>query len=101
MSKSNEQVSMMKTITVRWETAPGDVRHVMYFIDDSPVGEDDNGFNKILETIRKHKKIQVTLKIQSIPSLGGSPLIDSFPFKKRFNELKETLGENKLIYEFA
>ncbi|MGA9365508.1 MAG: hypothetical protein WBW16_14185 [Bacteroidota bacterium] len=90
----------MKTMTVRWEHAPGDIHHVMYFIDNSPVGEDDEGFDKILDTIRTYKNIQVTLIIQHTPS-GGNTLEDSLPFRERFDELIEALGKNKLIYEFA
>jgi hypothetical protein len=91
---------MMKTITISWEVVPTDVHDVMYFIDGSLVGEDDVGFDKILDTIRTHKNIRATLKIRSVSSLGGETLIDSFPFRKRFDELREALGENELIYEF-
>jgi hypothetical protein len=89
-----------KVLTLRWKLIPGDPPHTMYYIDDSPVGEDDNGFDRILDVIRSHKNIRVILKIQSISSLGGSSLKDSLPFRERFNELREALGENQLIYEF-
>jgi hypothetical protein len=91
---------MMKAFTIRWEITLGDPPCVTYYVDESPVGEDDNGFDRILNMIRSHKNTQVTLKIQYIYSLGGGNLIDSLPFRKRFNELREALGENKIIYDF-
>lgn len=91
---------MMQTMTIRWELVPEDIHRVMYFIDDSPVGENDEGFNKILETIRMYSNIKVTLKIQSISSLGGHSLKESLPFRERFDELRKILGENKLVYDF-
>jgi hypothetical protein len=101
MSKSKEPgVGLTKTMTIRWELAPGDIHRVMYFIDDSPVGEGDEGFDKILDRIRLHKNIQVTLKVQDLALAGGS-LIDSFPFRERFNELSEELRDNSVRYEFA
>jgi len=73
----------------------------MYFIDDSQVGEGDEGFDKILQAIRTHKNARVTLKIQYNSSFGGNSLKDSLPFARRFDELTEALGRRKLIYEFA
>ena len=85
---------------IRWDFTGGDPPRVMYYVDDSPVGEDNSGFDRILDLIRSRKNIQVTLKIDRTSSLGGGSLVDSLPFRERFNELREELGENKLIYEF-
>jgi len=90
----------MKTITIRWDTASGNPPTSMYFVNDCPVGENNIGFDKILDIIRTNNEIKVILKIGQISSLGGDSLRNSFPFKKRFQELKEALGTNKLIYEF-
>jgi len=89
----------MKTITISWE--PVAANHTIYSIDGSAVGEDNIGFDKILETVRSNRGIQVTLKIRGMSSLGGESLIDSFPFSDRFDELTEALGENKLNFEFS
>ncbi len=91
----------MKKLTIRWEPVPQDPLRTIYYVDDVPVGEDDSGFDKVLDAIRTHKNVGVTLKIGNAGSLGGSSLQNSFPFKKRFNELTEALGENKLTYEFS
>jgi hypothetical protein len=91
---------MMKTLPLRWELRPGNPPHVMYYVDNSPLGEDDSGFDKILDMIRSRKNIQLALRMQYISPLGGGDLIDSLPFRNRFNELIEELGENKITYEF-
>ncbi|MDX6576014.1 MAG: hypothetical protein QOE96_1967 [Blastocatellia bacterium] len=91
----------MKTITVTWKSPPADARRTLYYVDDCAVGEGDAGFEKILDAVRSHKNIQLSLKIPGISSLGGGSLIDSLPFNERFEELMEALGENKLIFEFS
>ena len=90
----------MKTLTIRWEHVPNDPPHVLYFVDDAPVGQDDEGLDKILDRVRAHKTIRVILKIQRNPSRGGHALRDTLPFKARLDELEKALGENKLVYEF-
>jgi hypothetical protein len=92
---------LIKTTTISWEFVAGDTHRVMYFLDDAPIGEDNEGFNRILDTLRTHINIRVILKIQSVSSLGGNSLIGSLPFRDRFNELREVVGENKLVYEFV
>lgn len=89
----------MKTMTIRWEHPRGDLAHVTYYIDDSPVGEDNLGFDQILDAIRSNKNMSATLRIRSV-SEGGESLIASLPFRERFTELTEALGENRLIYDF-
>jgi hypothetical protein len=91
----------MKTITVRWERTRGDPPSVAYYLDGEPVGEGDAGFDKILDVIRSHDEIQVNLKIGEAISLGGGSLGDTFPFRERLDELREALGENRLVYEFS
>lgn len=91
----------MKSLTIRWEPVPHHPQRIIYYVDDAPVGEDDAGFDKVLDAIRTHEHSGVTLKIGNSGSLGGASLKDSFPFRERFNELREALGENKLIYEFS
>ena len=90
----------METMTIRWERAP-DVQHVRYFIGDVSVGENDAGFDKILDTVRARKNVRVVLKIQHNPSLGGNALRDTLPFKARFDELEKAVSGNKLVYEFG
>lgn len=75
--------------------------HIMYFIDDAPVGQDDAGFDKILDAVRTRKNTRVIIKIYDNPSLGGNALKDLLPFRTRFDDLRKALGENKLVYEFA
>ena len=87
-------------MTIKWEHPGGDPAHVMYYVDDSPVGVDNEGFDRILDAIRLNNNVQVTLRIRNV-SVGGESLIDTLPFRERFNELREALGHSKLIYEFA
>ena len=90
---------MLKSMTIRWEVVPGNPAQVMYYVDDSPVGRDNEGFDQILDAIRSNKNMSATLRIRSV-SEGGKSLIASLPFRERFTELKEALGENKLTYDF-
>ena len=90
----------MNTIIIKWKTTSGSPNDTIYYINDSQIGVGNEGFDKILEIIRVNENIKVVLKIAHITSLGGDSLIDILPFKDRFNELKEVLGTNKLIYEF-
>ena len=90
----------MKTITITWKISTGTPSHIIYYVDGTPVGEDNAGFDNVLSEIRVHKKIKVILKISTISSLGGDDLINTFPFKARFDDLKKALGGNKLVYEF-
>jgi hypothetical protein len=92
---------MTRTLTVTWEAAPGDPHRVTYFVDEFPVGEDDVGFDRILDLIRADDNTDVILRILASPSLGGGPLIESFPFRRRLGELHEALGDNALTYEFS
>jgi hypothetical protein len=87
------------TITVRWESAPRDPSSVRYYVDDSPVGDDDRGFDRVLELTRS-RDADVTLRIRQ-GTLGGGDLTDSFPFKHRMKELQDGLGKRKLIFEFS
>jgi len=90
---------MLKSITIRWEVVPGNPAQVMYYVDDSPVGRDNEGFEQVLDAIRSNKNVQVSLRIRNV-SVGGESLIASLPFRERFTELREALGENKLTYDF-
>ena len=85
---------------IRWEISSEDPPNTIYFVNDSKIGTNDIGFDKILKIIRLNKKIKVVIKISHISSLGGHSLINTLPFKDRFDELKNALGTNKLIYEF-
>jgi hypothetical protein len=91
----------MMTLTVRWDYLPGDPPKVAYYIDDAAVGEDDSGFDRILQMIRSQKDVQVTLSIRQLNALGGQSLRDSLPFGKRFDELSEAAGDNKIVYDFG
>jgi hypothetical protein len=90
----------MERLTIRWESVPQDPQRIVYYVDDFAVGEDDNGFDKVLEAVRTYKNRGVTLKIGNAGSLGGGSLIDGLPFRERFNELAEAAGEDNLIYDF-
>ena len=90
----------MNKMTISWEMNPGDPPHTIYIVNGLSVGEDNPGFDKILDMIRSSEKIEVILKINQISSLGGDSLINTFPFKDRFTELRKALGKNKLVYEF-
>ncbi len=87
-------------IVITWKTPPENPGVVIYFINEAVVGENDEGFEKILHAVRLNKNAKVVLKIQRVPSLGGGSLRDSLPFKRRFGELQRALGSNKLVYEF-
>jgi len=90
----------MKSIRIRWETTQGNLSHNVYFVNDSPVGEDQIGFDKILDLIKINKEADVILQIRQISSLGGNNIVDTLPFKDRFAELKKALGSRSLTYEF-
>ncbi|MGI0484855.1 hypothetical protein ACN4EK_05405 [Pantanalinema rosaneae CENA516] len=85
---------------ISWEYNREEPPHILYYVDDFFTGEDNAGFDKILEMVRLSKDTQATLKINYINSLGGDSLINSFPFRDRFDELRDALGQKKLIYEF-
>ena len=91
----------MKTLTIRWEPAPGNPERTKYYVDETEVGDDDAGFDKIIELIRSDQDVEVILKIQGLHSaLGGGSLRDSMPFGQRIEELTEALGANQLTYDF-
>lgn len=92
---------MTKTLTISWVTAPGDPPRVTYFVDEAPLGEDDAGFDRILELIRADDDADVILRIQGSRSLGGGPLTESFPFRSRLDELREVVGNNAITYNFS
>lgn len=90
----------MKKLTISWEPSPEDPSRVAYFLDGSPAGEGDRGFDRVLDAVRSQKNIEVILKVRGVTSLGGADLDESLPFGARLEELREALGENKLGYEF-
>jgi hypothetical protein len=92
---------MTRSVTIRWEALPDEVARVTYFVDDEPVGDDDDGFDRILDLIRAEEDTDVVLRIQVSPSLGGGRLTDSFPFHSRLDELQEAVGDNAITYDFG
>jgi hypothetical protein len=89
----------MESLTIRWEKSAGEAARTTYFVNDTAVGEDDGGFDKVLETIRSQKDAKVILKIVSISSLGGESLVGSLPFRKRFEEFRSSVGTKGYVYE--
>ena len=92
---------MTKTLTIRWDTSPGDPPRVTYYVDDIPVGSDDVGFDRILDLVRADDDIRVILNIRSSPSLGGGALNDALPFRDRIDELRDAVGDHALSYDFG
>jgi hypothetical protein len=90
-----------RSLTIRWDTTPGDPPRVTYYVDDTPVGEDDVGFDRILDLVRAEDDTRVTLHIRSSPSLGGGPLADALPFRDRLDELQAAVGEHAVAYDFG
>jgi hypothetical protein len=93
-----EKQAPLAAIEISWDLAD-DPRQTIYFVNGSPVGQGDGGFDRILELIRLNKAAQVTLRITRL-SLGGGDIKSSTPFADRFNELEEALGERKMALEF-
>lgn len=92
---------MMASVEIRWEPVPGNPSDVRYYVDDSPVGEGDAGFDAVLSTLRSRTDSDVVLKVERQSSLGGDDLIDTLPFGKRFNELREAAGDARILYAFS
>ena len=87
----------MDQLTIRWESTSG---RIVYFVDDSPVGEDDVGFDRILDVIRSKSDVKVVLRMSQAGSLGGASLTNSLPFGNRFGELSALAGPNRLSFRF-
>lgn len=90
----------MKELRISWELTPEAPARPAYYVNDSPVGEGGEGFDRILDLVRSHKNVRVILHVRQMTSLGGGSLEESFPFADRLDELRKELGENKLVYEF-
>jgi hypothetical protein len=90
---------MHESLKISWQADREDVSHITYFINSGRVGEDDEGFEKILQAINNEPSAEVIIKINQMHGLGGEKLEDHLPFKKRYDELINVLGERKLIYE--
>jgi hypothetical protein len=86
-------------ISVRWERAPSRSGPVCYYVDDTPVGCDDERFDWILD-LAESLQADVT-KWVGEGTLGGGDLSDSFPFKDRMGESRERLGPRRLTYAFG
>jgi hypothetical protein len=87
-------------VTIRWDIIPGARSRTVYYVDDVAVGEDDGGFDRVLDMVRSHGPGQVTLKIREISSLGGDSLTNALPFRAKADELTAAAGENRIVYEF-
>jgi hypothetical protein len=90
----------MKEIRISWELTPEAPARPAYHVNDSPVGEGDEGFDRILDLVRSHKDARVILHVKQMTSLGGGDLEESLPFGDRLDELGKELGERKIVYEF-
>jgi hypothetical protein len=81
-----------------WKISSTDPLRIQYFINSLLVGEDNNGFDKVLEQIKASRSKKVELIVKGAISLGGGCIEDSLPFKDRFKEFKTALGAKKLLY---
>jgi hypothetical protein len=90
----------MESLTIRWEGCAGEPARTTYLVNDTAVGEDDSGFDRVLEIIRSQQDAKVILKIVSISSFGGKSLIDTLPFSNRFEEFRSSVGAKGYVYEF-
>ena len=90
----------MDILTLRWEADTRPHGRVVYFVDDAPVGEDDVGFDAVLDIIRSRGDVKVVLSMSHAGSLGGGSLRDSLPFKDRLDELISLTGPDRLGYNF-
>ena len=90
----------MESLTISWERVAGDAARTTYYVNGSPVGEDDAGFDQVLESVRSHKDTRVVLKILQVSSFGGESLMDTLPFSKRFEEFRSSVGKKGYQYEF-
>ncbi len=84
-------------MTIHWEYSRDDRTSVRYFVDDSAVGRDDPGFDRVLELVSASEE-PVTLRVREL-SLGGADLDDELPFAPRVAELRQRLGGRALLYE--
>lgn len=86
-------------MTISWEYGDADRVSVTYFVDDELVGNDDAGFDRVLELVSASEGA-VTLRVRD-GSLGGRDLTDELPFARRVEELRQRLGGRSLRYEFG
>jgi len=76
---------MHESLKISWQADREDVSHITYFINSGRVGEDDEGFEKILQAINNEPSAEVIIKINQMHGLGGGKLEDHLPFKKRYS----------------
>jgi hypothetical protein len=91
---------MSDRLKISWKINEADTSVVSYFINGKKIGENDNGFKKLLRVINDKKTAAIIIKTDAMYGLGGETTEDHFPFKERMGELQEALGGRKLIYEF-
>jgi hypothetical protein len=91
----------LELLTLRWESNPSQPGRIAYFVDDVPVGEDDIGFDSVLDIVRSRGDVKVVLSMRHAGSLGGGSLRDSLPFKARLDELIALTGPDRLGYKFG
>lgn len=90
---------MQGSLKISWQTDNEDASPIIYYINSRKVGEDDDGFKKILQAIEKEPQAEVIIEINQMHGFGGGKLEDQLPFIKRYHELIKALGERKLIYK--
>lgn len=88
------------SVIISWEFHTAQPEQVTYFINGEKAGDNDAGFDKILQVIKTDTHLRkVILKGKQRNMQGGGNLQSSLPFSKRFDELKKALGTRQLVYE--
>ena len=91
----------MRSMTVAWEYVPGPPACTAYFADDLPVGEQDAGFDAILESIRVRQIDTVILKSCGMVSTGSLSMFETLPFAARFEELERARDGLRIVFDFG
>jgi len=91
----------MRSMTVAWEHVPGPPACTAYFADDLPVGEQDAGFDAILESIRVRQIDTVILKSCGMVSTGNLSMVETLPFAARFEELERARDGLRIVFDFG
>ena len=90
----------MTAMEISWKFIHEGSEEIKYFVNGKDVGNNDIGFDCVLEKLKKETTNKVLIIMTQISSLGGSSLEGSLPFYPRIQEFKEALGKRDLSYEF-
>ena len=89
----------MKEMIISWTGTEG--KDLQYFVDKKPVGNGDEGFEKILAILKKDRQAAwVVIKVDAITALGGQSAEETLPFGNRYDEFTKAVGTRSLITRY-